>query len=205
MWVRLTSIQYVSHAGRQRPHHPGEWVNVGKQQALSWLAAGLAERPDMPNLKVLTGCGVVVPQTGLAKAEITLPGVEVVAGDPHLPFSKTLWWNPETKLRTDLIATGFHLLDTWEVAAPLASYEILARDIGGDYDRQRTETVVRDLRVPFYIPGALFLRRCRATRDLLRIWQEEQRRGGDDRLALLRAIYRVKPLLCSLPTTWLSG
>jgi hypothetical protein len=107
-------------------------------------------------------------------------------------------------LRPDLLATGFSLLDTWEVAAPLFSYEELARDIGTDSERQQTEVLVHDLRVPVYEVRCLFLKRCRATRDLMAAWAREQEAKGNEYLGFLRALYQVKPLVLALPTTWMA-
>jgi len=204
MWVRLLTVKHIEIAGKVTKFAPEEWVNVGKHLALSWIADGSADRPDQPGLKATVGCGVVVPAESYDAATAALPGLEVTTGEPSLPFAKTLLWSPAVSFRTDLILTGFNLLDTWEVAAPLASYEVLARDIGTADDRARTEAVIRDLRVPYYEPGILFLRRCAASRDLLAAWQEERGRGDNDGLALLRAIYRVKPLILALPTVWIS-
>ncbi|MCB0196371.1 MAG: hypothetical protein KDJ65_30745 [Anaerolineae bacterium] len=181
-------------------YFPGDWVEVGRQQAETWLATGQAERPDMPDMQYLLGVGVVAlgqPE----KAQKILPGLEVVEADePALLFEKTLIWNPKAKFQTDFIADGFGLLDTWEVAIPIVSYKKLARDIGTQEERDETERVIRDLRVPFYSPDVLFLRDCRNSQELLRVWDKE---GGDTRLALLRALYQVKPLILALPVHWL--
>jgi hypothetical protein len=197
VWVRLKAIQYLSENGRQVTRYPGEWVQVGNQLARQWIANGDADRPDMPDMQAMPGCGIVLTS---AKACTRPPGgLELVHADqPELAFANTLVWSG-VNFRGDLLTTGFTLLDTWEVAAPILSYTILARDIGSDEDRAATCDVVRDLRVPVYDVRFLFLRRCDATRRLLKTWHNE---AGDRSLAFLRALYRVKPLLCALPTTW---
>ena len=207
MLVQLKSIQYITILGKRHTHYPGEWVEIGKQTANSWLATGDAIRPDMPDLQVLPGCGMAVPAPALEIAARIIPGLERLSQpDPFsLSFPKTLWYNPAANLRSDLIATGFSLLDTWEVAAPLFSYERLARDIGTPPERQRTEALVHDLRVPVYEVRCLFLKRCRTTRDLMTAWAEEQADGGNEYLGFLRALYQVKPLVLALPTTWVTG
>lgn len=196
MWVRLLSLQYVSENGKTITKRPGEWVKVGKQQATSWLATGQADRPDMPNLDALPGCGVVL--TGGSRS-MPLSGLEVVSVDvPCLEFARTFLWSG-INFRGDLLAAGFQALDAWELAVPLLSYEKLARDVGSDGDRQRTEKLVRDLRVPLYDVRLIFVRRCAVTRRFLDAWLAEE---GDRSLAFLRALYRVKPLVLALPTTW---
>lgn len=207
MLVQLKSIQYISHLGRNETHYPGEWVDVGNQTARGWLATGDAVRPDMPDLEVLPGCGLAVPAHALEIAAQAAPGLERLPQadsptDSCLPFPKTLWYDPAVRLRPDLIATGFELLETWELAAPLYSYQTLARDLGTDSERALTEGLIHDLRVPVYETRCLFLRRCRGTRDLMAAWGAEMGNGGDERLAFLRALYRVKPLVLALPVTW---
>lgn len=212
MWIKLKTIQYLSDKnGRQVTRYPGEWVNVGKHLARSWLAAGDAERPDQPDLQALPGCGLVVPQPALAKAQAAFPGLDIIVAsisppaqpDPPIPRPKTLYWDPAASLRPELVSTGFHLLETWEVAAPLYAYETLARDLGDQADRERTAAVIHDLRVPVYDPRVLYLNQCPAARRLLEAWAEESRPGGDRQLAFLRALYRVKPLILALPVTWI--
>lgn len=211
MLVRLNSIQYITDKhGRQRTHYPGEWVSVGKQLGNSWIATGQAERPDMPDMEALPGCGVVAPPDRIDMVRKIAPGLDRKnqADPPGLPFPRVLWWDPAgASLRPDLVGTGFQLLDTWQAAAPLYSYQTLARDQGDETDRSRTEALVHDLRVPVYESRCLFLRRCQATRDLMAAWAEERVESGrgpeNDRLAFLRALYRVKPLVLALPTTWI--
>lgn len=196
MWVRLRSIQYVSENGRTITKHPGEWIRVGRQQATSWLATGEADRPDMPDLDALPGCGVVL--TG-GSPSVSLSGLEMVKADkPRLEFARTLLWSG-INFRGDLLAAGFRALDAWELAVPLLSYETLARDVGSDEDRGQTEKLVRDLRVPLYDVRLMFVHRSAATRRLLDAWLVEE---GDRSLAFLRALYRIKPLMLALPTTW---
>ncbi len=202
MWVRLKSVQYISRHGKQVTCYPGGWVEGGKQLALSWLATDQAERPDLPNLEIIVGCGVVAREADTRMIKSRLPGLDVVSGESTLAFERSLLWDPAANFRVELATAGFEMLKTWEVAVPLASYEVLARDIGDEEERASTRAVIRDLRVPFYEPRVLFVRRCRAARELLVAWREEGEAGGDGRLAFLRALYRVKPLVLALPTTW---
>lgn len=197
MWVRLRSIQYISHQGRTVTHQPGEWVDVGRHQADRWLATGEADRPDIPNIKVLASSGVVANDG--QRAEAILPGLHIVEGEPALKFEKTLLWDTEANLKPEFVTDGFSYLDTWEIAVPIASYTELARDIGPMKERIKTEAVIRDLRVPYYDPRVIFAKQCRSVRELLALWDKEP---GDRRLAFLRALYQVKPLILALPESW---
>lgn len=168
----------------------------------------------------LDGCGVVLTsESETAAARLCEMGLQVISGGASevVPFERTLLWDPAAPLRLDLIPNGFHLITrfAWQIAAPIWSYEQLARDIGSAEDRARTEAVIRDLRVPVYDCRVLFLRRCAEVEQLLEAWREEcqlpeadgrehEASGRDDalRLACMRALYRVRPLICALPVTW---
>jgi hypothetical protein len=199
MWVRLTTIKQISVNGKPTTCHPGEWVEVGGQLARSWLVSGDADRPDQPDLEILPGCGIVVAGA-FEKVSALLPGLDVVSGEPALAFSKTLYWNTRANFRPEFVGAGFKLLDRWEIAVPLAGYEHLAGDIGSEEERSRTVDVIRDLRVPYYDIRLMFLRRCQRVEKLLALWRDE---AGDRRLAFLRALYRVKPMMQALPVMWI--
>lgn len=157
-------------------------------------------------LRIADGSGVVLASESPSTAgHLETMGLPWIAGEPRLAYAQTLIWDPAARLRIDLIPAGFHLITAfgWEVAVPIYSYDELARDIGGDAEREQTALVVRDLRVPVYDPRVLFLRACQGSETLLAAWATE-RTGGDDRLSFLRALYRTKPLVCALPTTWIA-
>lgn len=205
-WVQLLRSQQIEKNGISRTYHPGDWVEVGKQTALRWINDGAARSAKPLAVGVLLGnCGIVVlGDAGYAgKLDGALPGLALSqAAAPDVPYARTLLWQTSFSLRPELVPLGFKLLDHWEVAAPLVSYDELAIHIGTPEARARTQAVVRDLRVPVYEPRLLFVKRCRAGRELVSAWNEEKQSGDDDRLSLLRALYRVKPLLCALPCTW---
>ena len=183
-------------------------IDVGKQTALHWISSGVAWIPEGKAADLLNkDCGI------FALGDLV---VDQMLGDyagkvavergawPTLPWAKTMVWNPRLRLRKELVPIGFHLLDTWQVAIPIDDYDVLASQVGSDEDRVRTMATIRDLRVPMYTPDLLFVKRCGDTERLLEQWryQTESFEGGDPRLALLRALYVVKPLVLALPTTW---
>ena len=171
------------------------------------LAQGKIHAPDeLDKIFDLSDCGVMVTAGDLDAArqriQTLFPKMPVGYGDT-LEYPRTLLWNPAVSLRLDLVPIGFHRLTTgWQIAAPLFSYGTLARDIGGDDDRTHTEEVIRDLRVPVYETGLLYIRRCSDTERLMAAWRDERNDGGDTRLAFMRALYHVKPTINALPTTW---
>jgi len=205
MWVRLNTVKNVSINGKLTTYFAGEWIDVGGHLAKSWLTLGDAERPDLPELSKMPDCGILV-QGDERRVRSIFPGLAItVDGQDPLPYARTLAWDTRANLRPELTAAGFDQLKTWQVAIPLWSYDKLARDVGDDDDRARTVKIIRDLRVPLYRTDVMFLRRCEPVEELLKVWQVEREGPGDDRLALLRALYQVKPLVLALPTTWIDG
>lgn len=205
-WVQLLSIQSIEKAGVSRTYYPGDWIEIGGQSAKRMVADGMARYAAPQPLDGMFGGGVaLLGKSSLAdplrSAAPTLP-IETVK-TPALPYAKTLIWETSFPVRPVLVLVGLNLLETWEVAAPIVSYDQLAAHVGTEQARERTQAVVRDLRVPLYEPRFIFIRRCRAGQALIDAWTEERVSGDDDRLCLLRALYRVKPLLCALPTTWI--
>lgn len=197
-WVQLLREVSLSEQGKRKTYRRGDWVQVGNSQALEWLASGTAIMPKVEYAALTEGCGAV-PWGGAMK----VPGLPNTSSEmPMLAYSKMLLWNSGVKLRTELIPTGMHLLDKWELAAPLFSYTQLANEIDTDAARARTQEIIHDLRVPYYEPRILFARQCPACERLLQVWQEEQQHGGMA-LAFLRAVYIVKPIVCALPISWI--
>jgi hypothetical protein len=209
-WVQLLSVKHIEVQGKLRPFQAGDWVEVGKQTALRWQSEGAARMPgaEMLETDVLTPgqSGILLTgheATGRERLKEYKDLLEIETTDvPRLPWPCTLIWNPKVRIRLDLLPIGFLLLDTWQVAAPLCDYKLLASKVGSKEDRARTKAIVKDLRVPLYQPGQVYIRRCSDTQYFVEVWQQEWKKGGDERLALLRAIYRTKPLILALPITW---
>lgn len=127
-------------------------------------------------------------------------------GEGALPFEKNLIVQAGTRVPWDLLPAAWHFLERWDAAVPLWRYGVLAADVGTAEERAATQAVVRDLRVLLHSVELVFVRRNEAGGELIAAWKEEVQcfETGDWRLAFLRAMYRVKPRLCVLPTTWLA-
>jgi len=146
---------------------------------------------------------------GTASLRAKKAGLTCVVSDSwDLPYSRTLFAAPGTIIPWDLIPAGMHFLERWDVAAPLWRYGVLAHDVGTSYERERTEVVIRDLRVLLYAHELLFVRDSDAGRTFIETWRADcASTNGDapeERLAFLRALYLVKPLFCALPRSWLA-
>lgn len=134
-------------------------------------------------------------------------GLSVVVSPAfELPFEKTLFVYPGTRVPWDLLPAAWHFLERWDAAVPLWRYGALAQDAGRPPERHATQAIVRDLRVMLHATQLLFVRRNEAGTALVAAWAEELARfeDADDQLAFLRATYRVKPRLCVLPVSWLA-
>ncbi len=131
-------------------------------------------------------------------------GLAVTVGrETRAAYDKTLIVGTGVQVPWQFVKDGLSFLDRWDAAAPLWQERKLASDVGSKEDRARTEALIRDLRVPLYAHELLFVRKSEAGERLLAAWKVEQDDGGDARLAFLRALYQVKPLLLSLPRSWI--
>jgi len=119
------------------------------------------------------------------RSEAKRRGIRVVTTDePVIAFDQTLLVGPGADVPWDLLDAGFHFLERWDAAAPLWRYGILAAHIGAPAERDRTETLTLDLRVPVYAADLLLLvRRSSSGLALIESWQQECADGADQRLA----------------------
>ena len=127
-----------------------------------------------------------------------------VVDAPQVAYDKTLIVEPGTRVPWDLLPAAWHFLNKWDAAVPLWKYGKTAADMGTAADREATRAVIRDLRVLLYSHELLFVRGSEDGCALVETWLQETQAGGDKRLAFLRALYHVKPMVCVLPTTWLA-
>ena len=207
-WVKILTSKNIEKQGQMRTYKPGDWVNVGKQLALRWVANNEAFIPETDISGFIDHVNTGILVTGSEKAgKLTLAPFAnklsvTFSEDVELRWPKTMIWNPSVVLRSELVPVGFHLLDTWQVACPIWDYEKLACDIGKKEDKDRTEKLIHDLRVPLYNVNLIYIKRCGDTQYLLDCWQEERLDSTDQYHSFLRAVYRAKPLILALPTTW---
>lgn len=207
IWVQLLRDRQIDSKIFAR----GSWVEVGRQAALRWIAEGAAIAVTRTpfSLEVGPECGIVVRgDERTVKTRLMTYGLDCKLASvgpttiPDLTHQKQLIWHSDARLRIENLPAGFGFLDRWDVAIPLWDHQTLASEVGTVEDRARTEAIIRDLRVPLYQPGVIFARDSEASRVLLGAWQLERAGRTDERLALLRALYRVKPLILALPRTW---
>lgn len=200
VWVQLRQPMHIEMRGKTEQYYPGDWVQVGKQLALAWVAEGKAlspfpeavavEEPEGTTGLMLFGGGDA-PDLGI---DYSSEGVY------ELRWHKTAFWSTDAPVHSAMFAIGFGLISRFEIAVPLWDYRHLAQDEQvEDDEREYTQKVIRDLRVPMYDIRLMFVRRCENTRRLFDAWEAEH---SYTRLGFLRALYQVKPLVLALPVTW---
>lgn len=188
---------------------PGDYFQTGRQKARYLEATGAALIPASFNrayrsaARDLSDCGIVISGVDVgSELDTRFPGVPVTRGDYTITQPRTLFWDTSYRARYELLPIGFYLLSRgWQICAPLFSYSQLAASMGTPEEREKTVAIIRDLRVPVYDTRFMFVRRCPQTEELLNLWQAE----GGDKLAFMRALYTVKPIMNALPMTWQAG
>lgn len=204
VWIRAKTIVRAEKNGSMMTFHPGDWLQVGRQQARELITTGDAEilkSTVLQTVQDLTDCQILLrgvlaePQLSLLKAQY--PNLPIEPYQDHFPDGRFLLWDPtRAELRRELILVGFGLLRTWQLAVPLLDYETLADNVGSEQERQETAAVVHDLRVPVYDTNVIFVRSCRETRRLFELWQD------GSLLGFLRALYQSRPVVNALPPIW---
>lgn len=204
VWVRAKSIVHAEENGKIRPYHPGDWLQIGRQQARDCLSRGEIEilKPVvLRSVQDLSGCAILTTES-MAEPDLsffagTFPGVPIEQHLGNYPeYNRSLLWDTRATLRRELILTGFELLYKWQLAVPLLDYNILAENVGTDEERQKTKAVIHDLRVPIYDCRVIFARQCKETRKLFELWDGSQ-------LGFLRALYQSRPVVNALPPSWI--
>ena len=196
-------------------YYSGDWVDVGRQQALLWISRGEAHLPNhgkYTQLVVGAAAGVVVVslegdrdqlKAAASAALSPYPDLAIeVLHSPGLPFENNVVWQIGLNLRPELVPLGLALLETWQVCAPIWDYERLACHEGSEEDRALTAKVLPDMRMPLFNTRLLFVKRDADTERLFWKWAKEYEAGGDEKHAFLRALYSCPLLLLALPVTW---
>lgn len=208
MYIKLKSVQQLAVDGTIRTFYPGDWVDVGKQQAQLWIASGEAEIPDTTRQEFIPrGSGIVIIGRATDQVGDIYRHFDTVISETYtVPYLYTLIWNPSLcELRRELVTVGLGLLDTWDMAVPLYSYDHLAAHFKvPEQERVKTEQAILDMRQPVYEPGQVYVRLGGAGQQVITEFEAIRRSepGVNIYLAFLRAVWLVKPRINALPVTW---
>ncbi|MCK6580353.1 MAG: hypothetical protein L6Q98_19845 [Anaerolineae bacterium] len=211
--VQILRSTRITQRGQTRTIYPGDSVEVSRAIALQWEAEGIA-RPwraialtaeETANVRFFAGNEAAAERlrqfvSAVARVDVR-DELPALAQADVIDSERVVWFDGTTPLDVARLASGLEVIFTWDAAAPLDDYRVLAADVGSEEDRQATAELGIDLRCPVYAPGLLFLR-WREGRELIDLLSEEMVSGGDRRLAFLRAYWRSTVRLCPLPATW---
>ena len=203
MYVQLLQPKIIELSGVPRKFYPGQVVEVGKQSALLWISCNEARPLEASDYRgfIPGESGIVTDRKDLLCKAIQDMQVTIFEGACTIQFDRTVWIDSLLSVRPELLAIGLGMLDTWDIAVPLQDYKILAANVGSEAEREKTKAVIRDLRVPLYDTRLMFIRKTPEMTSLIELWRTE----GLTDLAFLRAVYKVKPFILALPTTWTHG
>jgi hypothetical protein len=200
-------MKSISINGSMKTYHIGDWVEVGKHDAKQWVADGSAEilRTDIKTSTFdFADCGIVLTNGEYNPKRQAKIDIEIKKAPPFLQFSKTMLLDGNFKrINHNLIPIGFKMLDKFQICVPLHSYQELACNLGTEQEKKITQEIVHDLRCMVFEPRFMFVRRCPDMERLLKLFEKEKKRGKDVKLAFLRAMYQIKPLILHLPVTWI--
>lgn len=204
MWVKLRVSKVVNHVKRGI----GDWVEVGTDLALKWIAAEHAETLNIDSIFQADDIGIVYPPSPKAPM-IPYKNIRIKEGGISPLFKRNLFINapysitdrdsPDLLKNAGRLAILFDLLNLWDVVLIFASFETNASMVASA-EHRRTEAIIHDLRVPFYQSCAIGIRDSEAGREFCSAWSAERAHGTI--LAPLRAFYQVKPLGYFLPPSW---
>ncbi len=166
-----------------RWYEVGEVVDVRPNTAAAWIKQKIAK-----------------PATN-QESIMAIKRLPIVQGFEFI-YDKQVFWDGQTPLKESRIEKGLAQLDTWQVVAPLYD-TLLAVRCGDEEERRLTETIISDLRIPVYMTGIIFMRKCEETINLLQLWRDELQHG-DSPLAFMRALYVAQPMILALPAAWLN-
>ncbi|NIQ89319.1 MAG: hypothetical protein GWN93_09700 [Deltaproteobacteria bacterium] len=216
VWIRLTTGYNIDKHGKQVRMSPGDWIQVGKQEARRLINAGQAEIPGTAEaVKIVAGtfedCGIVVRGGSIktVKQEFAKHEIEIVGGKPRIPFKRTLILHGRFAMNDKMMAMGFGRIekpkgwDAWEVAAMLKLPDLLAQSVGNEQDQAKTRNVIGDLRLPVYETGAVWVRQTDKAQAFIKAWATQLDNGGSEEHAFIRALYTHDVLMCTLPYGWL--
>lgn len=113
MWIQLRVIKHIEVLGKMTTYHPGDWVDVGKQQALAWARSGEAALPQ------------AVPSTSavIARAQGIIPRPQ------HTDACPTIFSVPNAF--NDVIGKRQHnAIKSWALLEPSPVIFLLGDEVG---------------------------------------------------------------------------
>lgn len=145
--------------------------------------------------------GIVARSRSALIPERFVGSVGFAKGDGwDMPWPSTMFC--ASAIPWDLVEFAFTLAGKWDIVVPFDRSGALASQVGDTRDRAHTERVCGDLRQPLYSTELVVVGPGGAL--TLHAWRHECG-GGDERLALLRAIHTTPCRVYAAPRAWLQA
>src|SRR3970282_2317566 len=106
MYIQLLMHQNMDVDGKARPYHPGDWVDIGKQSALTLIARGDARAVEPVKFEAQAKAGIVLTSSaaqGRAHLARLKVDIAITDGQPRLEYERTIIWDAAVPLRVDLL------------------------------------------------------------------------------------------------------
>lgn len=223
-WAITNVIIYQEERGKSIKKFPGDWVELGGQELRRRLARGDVYIPDArkeAEALELTRCAIVivggkdreVAALGRDLKGITITGIQPGSlGRIRFNHEYAFIWTPGTPINASAILAGFvRLMDDeqdgvqWDLLATLADDELTLAEEGSDEDKAKTEEVIGTLRLPVYVPGALWVRvEAENARRMLTAMHLDINAGANPAHAFARALFPFPLAICTLGANWIS-
>lgn len=176
----------------------GEWLEVQRNVAIRLLIDERARVIDYPAL--LTEYGEIHYYTWVSPTVNVNHTFQLHHMDGiHAATSENVIYLHDDLESPITILIGLQALQNWHVAIPLHK-DYLISDFGSEQEKSKTQSIIRDLRVPAYNPDIIFYRNS----DHAKRWLDEYRaQYGTGKMtlehALIRSLYITKPYHIALP------
>jgi hypothetical protein len=185
MWVRFKDKKMIDG----RTYYAGDWADVENALARQWIVSGLAVVANLEKAMPIGGEAGIVVIGNIDKAKQLrkfYPKLKITTSEwLALSYERTLIWRPNFHFKTELLATGFDLLERWSVAAPLAT---------GD-----------DPTVITYDTNLMFIDRKPDTLRLIEETLSKMENEMDERTAFNKTLREIGITALGLPEVWIRG
>ena len=201
----------ISQHGKVELYNTGDWLSVGRMEAMTLVAEGKAEMQDTKGLLDTKGTAVYVPESGIDELTLFFK-IPVIGINPYPVDAINSQYNlflgggycyksknsPEIIRNPSKFAFVFEYMKTHDVVLILRDYNKTVAELGRELSA--TEKHSYDNRVMSYQTCAVGIQNTKIGLEFYKAWQDEKANGEFN--ALVRALFIVKPTVYYLPPEW---
>lgn len=201
----------ISQHGKIEIYNSGDWLTVGRMEAMTLVAEGKAELQDTNGLLDTTGTAVYAPESELDELTLffTIPTiginpcpVDAIDNQYNLFLDAGYCFkdkkSPEIIRNPSKFAFVFEYMKEHDVVLILRDYNTTVAAFGREL--LATEKHTFDNRVMSYQTCAVGIQNTKTGLEFYQAWQDEKENGEFN--ALVRALFIVKPTVYYLPPEW---